>query len=108
MPSIWVDSIGRSFEQALDLLVAAVGDCSEELWEASMWEVPARDPKDDLRGTDGKFVTDLTERRALAQRWSTPWSVAWHALEVLDYDLAGSSATGPRHLRSAGTRIGVI
>ena len=28
-------------------------------------------------------------RTALAQRRSTPWSVAWHALEVLDYDLTG-------------------
>jgi hypothetical protein len=90
MTSICVESLGREFEQALDLLAAAVRDCTDELWEASMWEVPARDPNGDLPGPDGKLVTDPGERRALAQRWSTPWSVAWHALEVLDYDLAGS------------------
>ena len=40
-------------------------------------------------GPDGKPVTDPAARNALAQRRSTPWSVAWHALEVLDYDLTG-------------------
>jgi hypothetical protein len=90
MTSIWVESLGRSFDQALDLLVAAVRDCTDQLWVASMWEVPARDPEGDLMGPDGKLITDPAERRALAQRWSTPWSVAWHALECLDYDLTGS------------------
>ena len=41
----------------------------------------------------GSPVTDPAERNALVQRWvqrrSTPWSVAWHALEVFDYDLNG-------------------
>jgi hypothetical protein len=78
MASIWVESLGRSFEQALDLLAAAVRDCTDELWETTMWHVPATDP---------------AQRRTLAQRWvqrwATPWSVAWHALEVLDYDLTG-------------------
>jgi hypothetical protein len=49
-------------------------------------------------GPDGTPVTDPAARDALAQRRSTPWSVAWHALEVLDYDLTaefGSWAPPP-------------
>ena len=33
------------------------------------------------------------ERRASEERFATPWGVAWHALEVLDYDLTGEFAT---------------
>ena len=62
-----MESLGRSFEQALDLLAVAVRDCTDELWEAAMWPVP--DPG--------------------GERRSTPWGVAWHALECLDYDLNG-------------------
>jgi len=92
MASIWVESLGRNFEQALDLLVAAVRDCTDELWETSMWEVVVSDPGRELLGPAGKLVTDPAKRRALLQRWSTPWGVAWHALECLDYDLSGSFA----------------
>jgi len=89
MTSIWVESLGRTFDQALDLLAAAVRDCTDELWESSMWEVPADVFGPAPPGPDGKPVTDPAARNALAQRRSTPWSVAWHALEVLDYDLTG-------------------
>lgn len=84
-----MESIGRSFEEALELLAAAVRDCTDELWETSMWEVPAPDADDELEGPDGKLVTDPAARRILIQRHSTPWGVAWHALECLDYDLNG-------------------
>ncbi len=93
MTSIWVESLGRSFEQALDLLAAAVRDCTDELWETSMWLVSAPDPERQFLGPDWNPITDPAQRRALAQqwvlRWATPWSVAWHALEVLDYELNG-------------------
>ena len=95
MASIWVESLGRSFDQALDLLAAAVRDCTDELWESAMWQVqgPARDFQ--FLGSDWSPVTDPVQRGALVQRWvqrrSTPWSVAWHALEGLDYDLNGES-----------------
>ena len=91
MPSIWVESLGRNFEHALDLLGSAIRDCPAERWESSMWDVPAPDANWDLHGPDG-LVTDPDARRALVQRWSTPWAVAWHALEVLDYDLNGDFA----------------
>jgi hypothetical protein len=89
MTSIWVESLGRNFEEALDLLAAAVRDCTDELWESSMWEVPADLFGSEPPGPDGKPVTDPAARNALVQRRSTPWSVAWHTLECLDYDLTG-------------------
>ena len=72
MASIWVESLGRNFEQALDLLHEAMRDCTAELWEPSIWEVPVRDTDCQLVGRDGRFVTDPAELRALIQRWSTP------------------------------------
>jgi hypothetical protein len=93
MASIWVESLGRSFEQALDLMAAAVRDCTDELWEMPMWDVPAPSGDRQFLDSDWKPVTDPAQREALVerwvQRWSTPWGVAWHALEGLDYDLNG-------------------
>jgi hypothetical protein len=93
MASIWVESLGRNFEQALDLLAGSVHDCTDELWEHSMWEVPAPGADHQFLGPDWNPITDAAQRSALierwVQRWSTPWSVAWHALEVFDYDLNG-------------------
>lgn len=93
MPSIWVESLGRTCDQALDLLAAALRDCPDDLWESRMWQVPADVFGPAPPGPDGKPVTDPAARTALAQRRATPWSVAWHALEVLDNDLTG--AFGP-------------
>ena len=73
MASIWVESLGRTFEHSFGLLEAAIRDCTDDLWESSMWEVAEGDA-------------------AYAARRSTPWSVAWHALEIVDYDLAGDLA----------------
>jgi hypothetical protein len=111
MSSIWVESLGRNFEGSLGLLEAAIRDCTDELWETSMWVVPARDADAELTGPDGTLVTDPAARHALVQRHSTPWSIAWHALEVLDYDLAGEFVpwappppfTGKSHWRDLTT-----
>ena len=93
MASIWVESISRSLEQALEMLGAATRDCTDELWEASMWEVPVPGADHQFLGADWKPIADAAQRAALVRGWverrSTPWSVAWHALEVLDYDLNG-------------------
>jgi hypothetical protein len=93
MASFWVESLGRSFEQGLDMLAAAVRDCPPELWETSMWQAPAPGADHQFLGQDWSPITDSAQRAALAQRWverrATPWSVAWHALEVFDYDLNG-------------------
>jgi hypothetical protein len=93
MTSIWAESLGHGFELALDLLAAAVQDCTDELWETSMWHVPALPSEHQFLDADWKAVTDPAHRSVLHQRWverrATPWSIAWHALEVLDYDLNG-------------------
>jgi len=75
MGSIWVESLGRNFNEALDLLADAVRDCTDKLWESSMWDVPAPDTNFELRGPGGPggtAVTEPMERRALEQRWSAP------------------------------------
>jgi hypothetical protein len=75
--SIWVESLGRNFAEALDLLEAAIRDCTDELWVSNMWEVLDTDAPDGV------------EDHALIQRYSTPWAIAWHALERLDFVLTG-------------------
>ena len=93
MAPIWVESLGRNFGQALDLLAAAVRDTPDELWQQSMWPVPAPGADFEFLGPDWQPITDTAQRSTLTERWvqrrSTPWSVAWHALEVFDYDLNG-------------------
>ena len=89
MTSIWAESVAAALDDGLITLALAVGVCEGDVWTTSMWEVPARDPAHPLNGPGGGVVTDPAERLALVQRFSTPWSVAWHALEVLDYDLEG-------------------
>jgi hypothetical protein len=93
MASIWVESLGRNFEQVLDLMADAVRDCSDELWEKSMWQVSPPGADHQFLSADWQPITDAAHRSALVERWvqrrSTPWSVAWHALEVFDYDLNG-------------------
>ena len=89
MASIWVKALGARFQHGLDLLEAAVRDCSDELWRANMWEVADDDPAVEVRRPGGGLVTDPAERHALVQRHGTPWGVAWHALERLDFLLTG-------------------
>ena len=89
MTTIWAQSVGAALDDALISLALAVGVCEGPIWETSMWDVPARDPAHGLPGPGGGLVTDPQERLALVQRFSQPWSIAWHALEVVDYDLTG-------------------
>lgn len=96
MASIWVESLARSFEQSLDLLAAAVRDCTADFWEAPMWPVPALPEAHEFLGPDWQPISDPEQRTRLAQKWverySAPWAVAWHAMEVFDYDLSGELA----------------
>lgn len=88
-PSVWVESLGNCFARGFDLMEAAVRDCTDELWHTSMWPVPDDDAAPAVRGADGRLVTGVEERDALLQRFGTPWGVAWHALERLDFLLTG-------------------
>jgi hypothetical protein len=70
--SVFVQSVSKNFDEALRLLEAALRDCPDELWETDLWpdEAPtAPAPHGGLHG-------------------SAPWFLAYHALTVLDYDLA--------------------
>jgi hypothetical protein len=111
MDSIWVEGLGRTFDAALDLLEATIQDCTDELWQVSMWDVPDADADHELPVGTVQLVVNPVPRRALIQRHSTPWSISWHALEVLDYDLTGEFAawsppppfTGTAHWRDLRT-----
>jgi len=48
----FVQSIARNFDDALRLMEAALSDCPDELWEASMWQVPAPDSGHQFLGPD--------------------------------------------------------
>ena len=76
MASVWAESVAAELETALNTLSRAVGECEGDAWDLRMWEVPRADPTE--------------PQDAFAQRFSTPWSVSWHALEVLDYYLTGN------------------
>lgn len=93
MESVWGKSVRRSLDDAVELLAAAVRDCPDELWRTPMWPVRGSEIVGEVCDVDGRAVTDPVRREALVQRWSAPWSVAWHALEVLDYDLTGELDT---------------
>lgn len=58
-----------------------------------MWRVQSSEIAGEVYDGDGSTITDPAQRDARIQRWSEPWSVAWHALEVLDYDLTGELDT---------------
>lgn len=106
MSSVWGASVRRSLDEAVELLARVVQDCPDDLWRVPMWRVDPSEIVGETRDVDGNLVTEPAQREALVQRWSTPWSVSWHALEVLDYDLAGElEAWAPRH-RSPVARTG--
>lgn len=73
MTSPYVSSLEKSFDHALSLLEAAVRDCPDELWETDLWPDEAPTAPAQYGGLHG----------------SAPWFLAYHALTVLDYDLAG-------------------
>ena len=104
--SIWVESLGQSFEQALDLLAAAVRECTDELWESSMWEVPADLFGPEPPGPDGKPVADSAARRV----WSSDARLrgAWHGTPSSASTTTSpvNSVRGLRRHRSRGSRTG--
>jgi len=89
MGTVWAESVRRSLDEAVELLGAVIQVCPDELWCASMWRVHPSEIVGEVYDDNGIALTDSAQKDARIQRWSQPWSVAWHALEVLDYDLAG-------------------
>ena len=85
MTSVWVESLGRNMQGALDLMEAVIRDCPDELWQANMWRVEGQGAE--IRDADGNPVTDEAEQHSLVQGNGQPWFIAWHALEVLEANL---------------------
>ncbi len=71
--NVLVQSLARNFEDALELLAAALTDCPDRLWESDLWPDEAPMGPGPYGGLAG----------------SAPWFLAHHALFCLDYDLSG-------------------
>lgn len=69
--NVFVQSMNRNFEEALQLMEAALTDCPDELWETDLWPDEAPTGPTAHGGLHG----------------SAPWFLAYHALLTLDYDL---------------------
>jgi hypothetical protein len=86
--------LAASFEQAIDVVENAIRQCSDDLWQASLWRVRRTDPwvwptKDENAGT-------RTEEQI--QVFSSFWLVAYHCLFFADYylwDGVGDWSTPP-------------
>lgn len=72
MSDVFVQSVQRSFTEALALLEAALADCPGVLWETDLWPDEAPTAPTSHGGLHG----------------SAPWFLGYHALLTLDYDLA--------------------
>jgi hypothetical protein len=70
---VFVQSLAKNFDQAMETLEQALIDCPDDLWETDLW--PDEEPTGP--GPHGGLVG------------SSPWFLAYHALSVLDYDLTG-------------------
>ncbi len=65
--------MARNFDDALQLLEAALTDCPDALWTTDLWPNEAPAGPGPYGGLGG----------------SAPWNLAHHALFCLDYDLSG-------------------
>ncbi len=63
--------MARNFEEALQLMKAALTDCPDNLWEKDLWPDEALTGPTSCGGLHG----------------SAPWFLAYHSLLTLDYDL---------------------
>jgi hypothetical protein len=72
--STWAEGVAHALDDALALLATAIRACDAAAWDSPMWPV------------EGAAGDPRLERRA------TPWGIAWHTLEVFDYDLTGEFA----------------
>ena len=74
-------AVVREFDEAIDLLEAALRDCPPELWEASLWKVQRTEPgmwPENNQPEPGRTDESI-------QVFSTVWKVAYHCLFYLDW-----------------------
>jgi hypothetical protein len=90
-------SVVREFDDAIDRLEAALRECPDELWGASLWEVKRTDPwiwPANNQPEPGRTVQSI-------QIFSAIWVVAYHCLFYLDFyvttDMASFST--PEYIR---------
>ena len=78
----WKDSLHERFDETFDAFDRALLDCPDSLWTASLWPVADRPP---IREGLGAELPEAERRQA----FSAFWFVAWHALNVVHYDIEG-------------------
>jgi DinB family protein len=71
----------REFDEAIDLLEAALRKCPEALWEASLWKVERTDPG--MWPANDQPEPGRTDESI--QVFSALWKVAYHCLFYLDW-----------------------
>jgi hypothetical protein len=74
-------SLIRDFDDAIDELEAALRECPDDLWEASLWEVKRTDAW--IWPADNKPEPGRTDESI--QVFSAVWVVAYHCLFYLDF-----------------------
>lgn len=88
----------EQFDVAIDDLEAALRDCPDELWAASMWHVPRTDPW--VWPAPG--VEPVPERTDESiQQFSAFWVVGYHCLWFLDFYVTAdpSGFESPEYIR---------
>jgi hypothetical protein len=74
-------SLLREFDEAIDLFEAALRECPEALWEASLWKVERNEPgiwPENDQPEPGRTDESI-------QVFSALWKVAYHCLFYLDW-----------------------
>src|SRR5688572_3750214 len=82
MDDVWRASLRERFGETFDGFEGALRDCPNSLWTASLWPVSDRPP---IREGLGDGLPEVERRQA----FSAFWFVAWHALNVVHYDIEG-------------------
>jgi SCP-2 sterol transfer family len=93
MDEVWKTSLARQYDIVIDRLDAAVRECPDELWEASVWEVK----KTHAHVWPIRRVDDKKTRRgdeSLLPVVSAFWNVAYHTLFHIDFYLSGAVLRG--------------
>ena len=75
------EAVIRDFDEAIDRLEAALRDCPDDLWEASLWEVKRTDAW--IWPSSGEPEPGRTDETI--QVFSAVWMVAYHCLFYLDF-----------------------
>lgn len=82
-------SLVQEFDEAIDLFEAALRECPEALWEASLWKVERNEPgiwPENDQPEPGRTDESI-------QVFSALWKIAYHCLFYLDWYVTGRSSS---------------